>query len=67
MKTLRKLKLTALAGLFLIFPGGVKPASAQQSANNEYQTGAVLWMQASGERAALCYQAFALARLMLDR
>src|SRR5215510_3090438 len=40
---------------------------AQQPANNEYQTGAVLWMQASGERAALSYQAFQLARMMLDR
>src|SRR4030095_8424624 len=38
-----------------------------QQANNESQTGAVLWMQTSGERAALSYQAFALARMMLDR
>ena len=48
----------------------VMPATAtlaQQSAENEYQTGAILWMQSSGERAALSYQAFSLARLMLDR
>ena len=38
-----------------------------QTADNEYQTGAILWMQASGERAALSYQAFTLARMMLDR
>ncbi|HWP54956.1 MAG TPA: 5'-nucleotidase, lipoprotein e(P4) family [Pyrinomonadaceae bacterium] len=38
-----------------------------QQADNEYQTGAVLWMQTSGERAALSYQAFSLARMMLDR
>ena len=38
-----------------------------QNADNEYQTGAVLWMQTSGERAALSYQAFSLARMMLDR
>ena len=41
--------------------------AAAQSANNEYQTAAVLWMQTSGERTALSYQAFALARIMLDR
>lgn len=38
-----------------------------QKADNDYQTGAVLWMQTSGERAALSYQAFTLARMMLDR
>ena len=38
-----------------------------QQANNEYETAAVLWMQTSGERAALSYQAFSLARMMLDR
>lgn len=38
-----------------------------QQANNESQVGAVLWMQTSGERAALSYQAFSLARMMLDR
>jgi 5'-nucleotidase (lipoprotein e(P4) family) len=38
-----------------------------QKADNEYQTGAVLWMQTSGERLALSYQAFSLARMMLDR
>jgi 5'-nucleotidase (lipoprotein e(P4) family) len=39
---------------------------AQQS-NNEYQVGAILWTQSSGEKAALFYQAFALARMQLDR
>jgi 5'-nucleotidase (lipoprotein e(P4) family) len=38
-----------------------------QQADNESQIGAVLWMQTSGERAALSYQAFTLARMMLDR
>ena len=42
-------------------------AVVAQQADNEYQTGAVLWMQTSGERAALSYQAFSLARMMLDR
>lgn len=35
--------------------------------DSEYQTGATLWQQSSGEARALQYQAFALARLMLDR
>ena len=38
-----------------------------QKADNEYQVGAVLWTQSSGEKAALAYQAFALARLRLDQ
>ena len=38
-----------------------------QKADNEYQLGAILWTQSSGEKAALSYQAFALARMMLDR
>jgi 5'-nucleotidase (lipoprotein e(P4) family) len=41
----------------------VQPAQA----DNEYQTGAVLWQQSSAEARALQYQAYALARLMLDR
>jgi len=47
--------------------GAIGQTPSQSPANNEYQTGAVLWMQASGERAALSYQAFALARMVLDR
>ena len=38
-----------------------------QKAENEYQVGAILWTQSSGEKAALSYQAFALARMTLDR
>ena len=38
-----------------------------QSADNEYQVGAILWTQTSGEKAALSYQAFSLARLRLDQ
>jgi len=33
---------------------------------NEYQSGAVLWTQSSGEYRALSYQAYTLARLRLD-
>lgn len=42
-------------------------ARTQAQADNEYQTGATLWQQSSGEARALQYQAYALARLMLDR
>jgi 5'-nucleotidase (lipoprotein e(P4) family) len=38
-----------------------------QKADNEYQVGAILWTQTSGEKAALSYQAFTLARMTLDR
>ncbi|HKS28799.1 MAG TPA: 5'-nucleotidase, lipoprotein e(P4) family [Pyrinomonadaceae bacterium] len=39
----------------------------QPQADSEYQEGAILWTQSSGEAKALAYQAFALARMMLDR
>jgi 5'-nucleotidase (lipoprotein e(P4) family) len=42
-------------------------APATRPANNEYQEGAILWTQASGEARALSFQAFALARMVLDR
>jgi 5'-nucleotidase (lipoprotein e(P4) family) len=38
----------------------------QTTANNDYQTGAVLWTQSSAEYRALAYQTFVLARLRLD-
>jgi len=50
-----------------IWPVGVNAQTAQQPADNEYMAGAVLWTQLSGEKRALSYQAFALARIMLDR
>src|SRR5437660_2190768 len=39
----------------------------QKQADKEYEVGAVLWQQSSGEQRALAYQAFALARMVLDR
>lgn len=39
----------------------------QQQADNTYQEGAIVWTQTSGEARALAYQAFNLARIMLDR
>jgi 5'-nucleotidase (lipoprotein e(P4) family) len=43
---------------------GQTPAEPAQNTDIE---GAVLWQQTSGERRALSYQAFTLARMMLDR
>src|SRR5438552_8382746 len=40
---------------------------SQGRADKEYEVGAVLWQQSSGEHRALAYQAFALARTVLDR
>ena len=41
--------------------------ATQNQADNEYQSGAILWTQSSGEERALAYQAFTLARMILDR
>ncbi len=54
-------------GLVLVGVLCALDVAAQTPADNEYQAGAVLWMQTSGERAALSYQAFTLGRMMLDR
>ncbi len=43
---------------------GAQPAQAV--ADNEYQTGATLWMQKAAEYRALAFQAFNVARLRLD-
>jgi 5'-nucleotidase (lipoprotein e(P4) family) len=44
------------------------PSTSRQAvADNEYQTGAVLWTQSSAEYRALAYQTFVLARLRLDQ
>jgi 5'-nucleotidase (lipoprotein e(P4) family) len=39
----------------------------QTGADNDYQTGALLWTQSSAEYRALAYQTFVLARLRLDQ
>lgn len=41
--------------------------ATQTEANNQYQEGAIVWTQTSGEARALAYQAFNLARMILDR
>ncbi len=44
------------------------PAIGREAgAENEYQTGAILWIQSSAEYRALAYQTFSLAKLRLDQ
>lgn len=67
--TIRKL---GCGGLLLVIlttaiPSKTATSLAPEQADNEYQVGAVLWQQASAESRALQYQAYKLARLMLDR
>lgn len=67
--TLRKLGWGGL--LLIILTTAILSETATspppEQADNEYQIGAVLWQQASAESRALQYQAYKLARLMLDR
>jgi len=64
---------TLTLAFFLLVPAVVlaqTPApsmSGQAGADNEYQTGAVLWTQSSAEYRALAYQTFTLARLRFDQ
>ena len=62
----RKSRVLAFLLLALSSLNAVAQAPAEP-AQNTYIEGAVLWQQSSGERRALSYQAFLLARLMLDR
>ena len=67
----RRLSAAVVLASFLMLTaraqGPASHAAQGAPADNEYQTGAVLWQQSSGEARALQYQAYALARLMLDR
>lgn len=58
--------LTLTCSLTVMAQTSAAPAP-QNQANNEYQEGAILWTQTAGEARALDYQAFALARMILDR
>ncbi len=53
--------------LLLLYSLNAMAQAPPEPAQNTYIEGAVLWQQTSGERRALSYQAFTLARLMLDR
>lgn len=55
---------TYFATVSTVAQQGAQPQT--QTADNEYQVGAVLWMQKAAEYRALCYQAFNWARKTLD-
>jgi len=65
IESLQKARVTFLGSALLTL--AFTQAALAQQADNEYQVGAILWTQSSGEKAALAYQAFALARMTLDR
>ena len=56
-----------LAILFIIVCSSPIVAQATEPADKEDEVLAILWQQSSGEHRALCYQAYALARMLLDR
>lgn len=58
--------LGAVSATYLITRTTAQKAQPAPAANNEYQTGAVLWYQTAAENRALAFQAFNLARLRLD-
>lgn len=57
---------TVVSTFFVTISTAQQPVQAVQPADNEYQVGAVLWMQKAAEFRALSYQAFNLARWQLD-
>ncbi len=68
LKTIGKKLRFVLAGVILICAiNAVGQTSLQKQVDKEHEVGAVLWQQASGEYRALAYQAFALAKVVLDR
>ncbi len=63
----RSFSVLALVLLPVLYSVNAIAQAPAEPAQNTYIEGAVLWQQSSGERRALSYQAFTLARLMLDR
>ena len=63
----RRVSVLALVLLPLLYALSAIAQTPAEPAQNTYIEGAVLWQQTSGERRALSYQAFNLARMMLDR
>ena len=57
----------ALAVMILTSASFATAQSNQPPVDKEYEAGATLWQQSSGEYRALAYQAFALARMRLDQ
>ena len=53
--------------LLIMFCAAPVLAQTTEPADKENEVLAILWQQSSGEHRALCYQAYALARMLLDR
>ena len=66
-QTRTMLSALLLSLTFFSYTSVIAQAPQQAAADSEYQEGAILWTQASGEMRALSYQAFNLARMVLDR
>lgn len=67
IKKARSTRFWLLLLLVSFCPSYIPAQTASQPADKENEVLAILWQQVSGERRALCYQAFALARMLLDR
>lgn len=67
MRSHRRFRVLALMLLPLLCSLNAIAQTQPEPAQNTYIEGATLWQQTSGERRALSYQAFTLARVMLDR
>ena len=64
----RSLRIVPLLIFILVTPiGAFAQETNQQPADKENEVLATLWVQQSGEYRALCYQAYNLAHLLLDR
>src|SRR5207253_8265884 len=59
--------LGALGAILILAINATPQTPGQKQADKEYEVGAVLWQQSSGEHRALAYQAFALASVVLER
>lgn len=60
------LVLTSAFSVYFAPFANAQQTAQVQTADNEYQTGATLYMQKAAEYRALCYQAFNLAKMKLD-
>ena len=64
---MRRLDLHAVLPADYLAQTQTSSTARENVADNEYQTGAILWTQSSAEYRALAYQAFSLARFRLDQ
>src|SRR5437763_9399238 len=69
MKTLKRMSRNLFIAVAVIVSVSYGSAFAQSSepADKENEVLATLWVQRSGEYRALCYQAYNLAHMLLDR